>query len=206
MIALRMNAPGLRSRYVDQGIDAVLAVAPRVLVVSLPWSAYRILTLGVTPKTAFFVGVLWWLGVEMWYYADTLLQIDRNGDRTAGDGCRRSVSDDWICESCAGPSRTNRSGCNAKVRLPCDNSAINTTQAGLATSSRHKTLTISRARSREKKTGRMLCFPSFSFPSFGLSALSSHPRATWGSKLPTGGLGGFACFLRFLFRSVYAKD
>lgn len=72
MFALRMNAPGLRSRYVDQGIDAVLAVAPRVLVVSLPWSAYRILTLGVTPKTAFFVGVLWCV-----------------------DGCRRTCSQ-WL--------------------------------------------------------------------------------------------------------------
>jgi hypothetical protein len=60
------------------------------------------------------------------------------------------------------------------------------------------------ARQREKKLVRSQNASAFSFPSFGLSALSSHPRATWGSKLLTGGLGGFACFLRFLFRSVYA--
>jgi hypothetical protein len=71
MIALRMNAPGLRSRYVDGGTDAVLAVAPCVLVVPPPPSAYRILTLGVTPKAAFFMGALWcvdgcWRACNQW--------------------------------------------------------------------------------------------------------------------------------------------
>lgn len=57
MFATRMSAPGLRSRYVERGTDAVLAVAPSVLVAPPPRSAYGILTLGATPKAAFFMGV-----------------------------------------------------------------------------------------------------------------------------------------------------
>lgn len=53
MIALRMSAPGLRSRYVGCGNEAVSAFAPCVLVVPPPHPAYRILTLGAKPKTAF---------------------------------------------------------------------------------------------------------------------------------------------------------
>jgi hypothetical protein len=54
MIALRMNAPGLRSRYVRTGTDAFLAGASSGLVVDLPpVPAYRILPLGVPPKGAF---------------------------------------------------------------------------------------------------------------------------------------------------------
>jgi hypothetical protein len=58
MIYPRMSAPGLRSRYVERDTEAVLAFASCVLVEPPSRSAYRILTLGAKPRTAFFMGVL----------------------------------------------------------------------------------------------------------------------------------------------------